>query len=445
MLVPLISVSLISMNAGFKRSALDGMFWKHRTLSKSSYAGDPFIVINDPRISLFLPIWEHALHATSYRTFHVVLLHSPRSVAESLRQAHLTVHQYDAWPQPRGHLIWLRYALSAVQGTRSKSRCLLIYNDLLANWRKVAETVAQSAGLIWPRMVPAIERELDASFGSAEYAIDADSEIAGPLPSPPTVRFAELANALYFLLVHSGDDAAQVDAIAKSRAARLDSVRDIVAAAESLIPALSALHSAHQDLHQRYDLSLVAEAHYQSTIQQLWNTLNRANQEKATLRQELSFSGERVAQLERAIPPLKEQIVELRGQIVEFVTDRDARILERDSVIRERDQLIRQRDQIVLERDEIIRERDRVLIERDDVIRERDRVILQRDDVIRQRDQMMLEREGMLRENAALQNENSGLRQATALAEQHLNGMYTSLSWRLTAPLRFITGLLGRT
>ncbi|NPU85313.1 MAG: glycosyltransferase [Syntrophaceae bacterium] len=114
----------------------------------------------------------------------------------------------------------------------------------------------------------------------------------------------------------------------------------------------------------------------------------------------------------------------------EQLEEKNRQITERDRLIREREREISERDRLLGERDRQMGERDRLIGERDRQIVEKDRVIAEQERRIDERDKAINEREQRIREHSARIEEK----------DQHINALYDSKSWRLTAPLRWLAG-----
>lgn len=106
------------------------------------------IVVKDPRICRFAGLFLDALDEAGLRTLPVVLLRNPLEVAESLERreefwsAELT--RSDAL------LLWLRHALDAEFATRARSRVILSYDCLLADWKGALAKIGGRLDVSWP-------------------------------------------------------------------------------------------------------------------------------------------------------------------------------------------------------------------------------------------------------------------------------------------------------
>jgi hypothetical protein len=109
---------------------------------ETSYGDAPLAVLKDPRICRLAPLWLDALERIGARPHVVIPVRSPLEVAQSLRER-------DGFPLSKGLLLWLRHVLDAEAATRKLPRSIVIWDDLLADWRGAAEKIAREADLAW--------------------------------------------------------------------------------------------------------------------------------------------------------------------------------------------------------------------------------------------------------------------------------------------------------
>ena len=305
---------------------------------------DAFLVVKDPRVALLLPIWDRALTDFGYRVVHVIPLRHPQDVAASLRRRHLKTIPYDAWVRPRGELVWLRYMLAAVRGSRGRQRSFLSYGAFLADWRSEMRRVALETDLIWPRLGPA-DRDIDAFLHGNELADRGEPSRLSENPTQVDAEFGDLANRLYTVLRLRGDDVGTVDAIGDDFARRSAGVRDLIRMLEGLYPLIWAQFTDARDLRHRLELGQQAEGNLHSAFQQLWSDLTRTTDEKGVLRQDLTATARRIAGLDKALADvsrerdqiksasaaaerqadeLRQMVDELRLELQSVIDDREA-------------------------------------------------------------------------------------------------------------------------
>ena len=77
-------------------------------------------------------------------------IRNPMEVAQSLGKR-------DRFLSGKSHLIWLRHVLDAEASTRGTKRVIVTYDEVLADWRRTLERVADELEIVWPLAVDQIE------------------------------------------------------------------------------------------------------------------------------------------------------------------------------------------------------------------------------------------------------------------------------------------------
>jgi hypothetical protein len=108
----------------------------------------PRFVIKDPRVCRLVPFWLGVVEKLGAAPLPVIPLRHPVEVAASLQTR-------DGLPPARSHLLWLRHVLAAERDTRGQDRVLLLYEDLLADWREAVRRIFTPARLALPDLAPA--------------------------------------------------------------------------------------------------------------------------------------------------------------------------------------------------------------------------------------------------------------------------------------------------
>ena len=175
------------------------------------------LVLKDPRICRFLPLWQGVLADVGALPRAVLPLRHPQEVAASLARR-------DGMAAEDALLLWLRHVLEAEAGTRDMPRAFLRYDDLLADWRAAAARIAATLGLAWPLPVeeaaPAVEAFLSRDLRHHAAPSDAD------LPAWAAEGWAALS------ALGEGDGDGDGDALP-----RLDALRAALDAGDALMGA----------------------------------------------------------------------------------------------------------------------------------------------------------------------------------------------------------------
>jgi hypothetical protein len=109
----------------------------------AEFGGAPRIVVKDPRICRFVPLWRTALAATGYAARAVIPVRGPQAVAASLAAR-------NGFSPAKSRLLWLRHGLAAEAATRDLPRLVLDYDALVADGPGMAVRIAAALGLAAP-------------------------------------------------------------------------------------------------------------------------------------------------------------------------------------------------------------------------------------------------------------------------------------------------------
>ncbi len=123
------------------------------------YGESRLFVVKDPRLCRIAPLLMRALENLSVQPRIVIPVRNPLESAQSL-------YERDRMALEEGLLLWLRHMLDAEKASRGHPRCFVWFDDLLDDWRRVADRLTATLGIEWPTN-PAAEETIDA-FLSAE-------------------------------------------------------------------------------------------------------------------------------------------------------------------------------------------------------------------------------------------------------------------------------------
>ena len=355
-------------------------------LIEQSLRNEQLIVLKDPRTALFLPIWTQALANSGFRVVHVLPLRKPSEVAASLRRRHLAAFPYDAWTEPRGEAVWLRYTMAAVRGSRGHERAFLKYDDLLANWRHEVARLGRQFGIAWPGIGTTAEAAVDAFLHDNVTTESEKLLTAAQDGGLHNLDFAQLAQTLYTLLIQHGDDRSGVDALHREFSQRVSGSRSLFLTFESLYPVLWQYFEANDQARQQLAIALGAESKMRLDVQTVWAALTQANRDRLALQQDAGSREKQVTSLRYEVSRLEEDVE---------VFDRTSQDL-RNEVLR-------------LRQEAAASEAHRALTEAENHDKTR-----------------------------AAEQDNEHERRRRAEVEVRLAALYGSTSWRLTKPLRAI-------
>lgn len=114
-----------------------------RGVLAAEHPGQARVALKDPRASRLLPVWREALEGRTDLRFILAVRH-PEEVLASMRARGTGLSGQD---QLEGLLAWLRHNLDAERETRGRPRAVLLYADLLADWRAALGRAMEQAGL----------------------------------------------------------------------------------------------------------------------------------------------------------------------------------------------------------------------------------------------------------------------------------------------------------
>ncbi|MCY4344616.1 MAG: glycoside hydrolase family 99-like domain-containing protein [Gammaproteobacteria bacterium] len=143
-----------TLNADWHDSpAFANHFDKARSLIEVEFSASPLYVVKDPRFCLLMGFWIKAIESTGATPLIVMPIRNPRDVAQSLMRR-------NGIDPSIGRLLWLRHVLEAEAGSRDHPRVTVRFDQLLEDWRSVAERIGERLGLSWPNLSTAAEIDI---------------------------------------------------------------------------------------------------------------------------------------------------------------------------------------------------------------------------------------------------------------------------------------------
>jgi hypothetical protein len=177
-------------------------------------AGD--LVIKDPRLSWFLPLWRRCAEALGVTPRLVTMLRHPAAVIDSKQR------WYGGWQGDVSRAAgWVNQTLFTERATRDVPRVLVGYEDLLDDWTAVMGRVGESLDLAVVRDAPA------ASLRTVHEFVDRSLSRSRPdwgdlaLPAPLRAR-ADEAWELMSALADGDGDLGGLDALRAAYVALYD-------------------------------------------------------------------------------------------------------------------------------------------------------------------------------------------------------------------------------
>ena len=156
------------------------------------FADEPAFVVKDPRLCLTLPIWIPAFRALASEVSVLLVVRHPDEVAKS-------VFRRDGLPQSDTAMVWLHHMLAAERTTRGMPRAVVLYDDLLNDWRGCMARTGRLANIAWP--IPAGHIQDDAVNLSLRHHVAASGYVS--VGRPP---LRDLINDAWLALRELADD-----------------------------------------------------------------------------------------------------------------------------------------------------------------------------------------------------------------------------------------------
>jgi hypothetical protein len=124
----------------------------------SEYGDSNLILVKDPRLCLFLPLWERVCQELNLQVNCVFQYRHPEEVVSSLMRR-------NGFTEVHAMLLWLHYTLQADLNSRCFNRTFVSFANLLEDWESVVRKIGETLSIKWPNdpleMTPDVERYID--------------------------------------------------------------------------------------------------------------------------------------------------------------------------------------------------------------------------------------------------------------------------------------------
>ena len=302
------------------------------------FRGQQMWGLKDPRLCRLLPLWTSLLAELQVNGKAVLCLRHPLEVAESLVRR-------DKLDRTLALMLWFLHVLESERYSRDMSRSVLIYDDLLSDWRGECARLAEELSVSWPVEPQAAAIEIDEFLEhSLKHATAVDSSAEDDL--------AKLAIRLY-------DDICQRKSCDAAVFAEVE--REYQQLVAGLQPYLALLNTAQLAMFQSSALQRDLVTEQDNAREQIQYRDKVIEEVWAQLADEKKNSAQQIAYREALVEGLNEQLESERKNTVEQIEYREALLAE----IRQQltDEKQNARDQI-LYRDDIISNQSELLASR---------------------------------------------------------------------------------
>ncbi|GGW44874.1 sulfotransferase family protein [Gemmobacter lanyuensis] len=455
------------------------------------FGSSSLFVFKDPRVCRIFPFWRDVFAAAGIEPKIVLTVRHPQEVAASLER-----RKDNGIPALVGLLLWLRYMLDAEADTRGMTRAVASYDMLLQDPVGLAETLQARLGLFWPSLsesqADVIRGFMDPSLRHHNAAAEAglaampdfrewleavyeiflrwsrDGEDAADYPTLDAVRLQldDLATPLHRLVstvtAQAGNLAhktAEVDALKKEKAVLQGKVDETLTARDEALSVRDALRGEKDRLAQKLSQRDAALQDLQGKVQSLSNALEQHNHEVGAAAEALRGEKDRLAQelsqRDAALQDLQGKVQSLSNALEqrnhEAGAAAEALRGEKDRLAQElsqRDAALQDLQAEVERRRRALRTAERSVVQLREKAARLDAVAKTQADELAQMAQMIVEKEEALkRRKAAAHAADTALaalrHKLARIGAQH-EAVLQSDSWKVTAPLRWISRLLRR-
>lgn len=121
---------------------------------RADYGNAGILLLKDPRICRFLPLWTRLLSELKIQPLVVLPFRNPLEVAASLRHR-------NGFSLAHVHLLWLRHVLDAEFGSRDFHRTFMRYEDFIMEPRGAIDRLEKQIPVVWPRKSARAYREIE--------------------------------------------------------------------------------------------------------------------------------------------------------------------------------------------------------------------------------------------------------------------------------------------
>lgn len=351
-------------------------------LLAAEYGDAPLIVVKDPRICRFVPLFLEALDDAGFTTRVVLTIRNPLEVTASLAAR-------DGMRRGQGGLLWLRHVLAAEAATRDVPRAILAYDRLLAEWRRTLQSVTALPDLELP------------------YAADDVADDVALFLTPHQRHY-----------VHSSEEVLLDPALRDWVGAAHGALR-VMAQNPAAEPALATLDRIRVE----FDHAAPVIARLEAEIEgEKALALEAGREARATRERELKSTRSRVVELERALEAERETRATREGEL----RSTRSRVAELERALEAEREALATRERELQSIRSRMTELERALEEKTEVLeaeRQARTVEVQR----------VAER---VHEIAMLRQKLAQTQQRLAQAEQRNEAYRNSTSWKVTRPFR---------
>lgn len=353
-------------------------------LIKRDFQGSPLWAIKDPRLCRVAPVWIDAASGLGAKVSALFVARPSSEVADSLKAR-------DGLPEAASELSWVEHVTDAEYSTRALPRSLILYDDLLADWRAAFDKVASDLTLEWPKRVAAASSAVDGFLDKRHRHHRS--------PEPNSKRASGLSHKLY---------ACCAGAACNDNDEAWASLSDLVDTYRQIAPTLLADIARRSD--DKNELEIEGER-MKHSISEMMTTIEARDDSLRDYERRVFGLLETVHGKDVHIQGREELLRSKDIEITrrdEFICKKDAEITHRDEVARYKDDRIKQSDELIRDLQvegrhlgEVIRDKDVDIARREDIINVKNAQITRCNEVIHHKDEELRVRDETIRRNEA--------------------------------------------
>jgi hypothetical protein len=232
-----------------------------RTWLEQQFAESGHVLIKDPRLSWFLPLWQRCAEAIGVPPRFVTMLRHPAAVVDSKQR------YYGAWQGDVSRAAgWLNLTLFTERATRDAPRLVVRYEDVLEDWTKVVGRIGEALDLAVVRDAPAASLRTVHEF--VDRSLSRSRTDWGDLALPGALR--SQADEVWQLMSGLADGDDNLERLDAARAAYIALYDEAEAIAQSSIEAARRRGAAQATLPVRARLVRTVPRRYRRSIPLHW-------------------------------------------------------------------------------------------------------------------------------------------------------------------------------
>jgi len=396
-----------------------------------------FFVLKDPRVCRILPFWRNVIEAFGATPLVVSPIRNPVEIGESLLRR-------DGINPRIGQLLWLRHVLDAERDSRDLRRVYTTYDDLLADWQLVARRITGELGQRWPRRSTSSEVEIERFLSPClRHSTAPDDAVLRSSWVSPWV--AETYNVMRRWSTNREDEADR---------STLDHIKSNLDNIASTFSRPLAEHDAHGRYLKGIAIELENRLNQEQASTQAKDVeIGELKQALAQVQQENANNQARVVEREAALANLGQELAAARNaaevaqaslaQARNAAEAAQASLAQARAAAAESEAAFAERDEAVARLDRELRDARQGLATLNRLYGETARLLRVRNDEFLSTEQSASEAQKALdATRAELEHRAQELAELREAAERNIKRIQTlksSVSWRVTAPIRTLT------